>query len=91
MQLRKDVEYDILIKKGGSGMFLLVFIFVLLLMIALLHGYVESFRTGPSHCMGCGKCDHNGGICILTGRHLHESKTVAQRKSSPLTNGENGI
>ncbi|MBQ2739203.1 MAG: hypothetical protein IJE22_00545 [Oscillibacter sp.] len=66
-------------------------IFGLLLAIALAHGYVESFRTGPSHCMGCGKCDHNGGVCILTGRPLTQGKSVTQRKSSPLTNGENGI
>ena len=69
----------------------LVLILGVLIAVALLHGYVESFRTGPSHCMGCGKCDHNGGICVLTGRHLNQGKSVTQRKSSPLTNGENGI
>ena len=57
-------------------------LFVLLVAVALLHGYVESSRTGPSHCMGCGKCDHNGGVCILTQRHLRERKTVTPKKSS---------
>ena len=72
-------------------MLVLVLIFGLLMAMALVHGYVESFRTGPSHCMGCGKCDHNGGVCVLTGRHLRKGKTVAPGKSSPLTNSEKGI
>ena len=72
-------------------MLLLGLLFGLMLAVALLHGYVESFRTGPSHCMGCGKCDHNGGVCVLTGRHLNQGKSVTQRKTSPLTNDENGI
>lgn len=29
---------------------------------AILHRYTH----GPSHCMGCGKCDETG-VCILTG------------------------
>ena len=53
----------------------LVLILGVLIAVARLHGYVESFRTGPSHCMGCGKCDHNGGICVLTGRHLNQGKS----------------
>ena len=69
-------------KKGGDRMLLLVFLVILMLGVALLHGYVESFRTGPSHCMGCGKCDHNGGICVLTGRHLREGKSVTPKKTS---------
>ena len=72
-------------------MLVLVLIFGLLMAMALVHGYVESFRTGPSHCMGCGKCDHNGGVCVLTGRHLREGKTVATGKISPLTNSEKRI
>ena len=70
-------------------MLTLILIMILLLTIALVHGYVESFRRGPSHCMGCGKCDHNGGICILTGRPL--GKTISAEKTSPLTNGKKRI
>ena len=40
-------------------MLTLILIMILLLTIALVHGYVESFRRGPSHCMGCGKCEHS--------------------------------
>ena len=72
-------------------MLTLILVMLLLLAIALVHGYVESFRRGPSHCMGCGKCDHNGGVCVLTGRSLVTGKTVTQGKTSPLTNSENGI
>lgn len=28
----------------------------------IIHKHIQ----GPSHCMGCGKCD-NTGICVLTG------------------------
>ena len=28
---------------------------------------------GPSHCMGCGKCDHTG-VCILTGEPVRKEK-----------------
>ena len=69
-------------------MFVLIFVVLLVLAVALVHGYVESFRSGPSHCMGCGKCDHNGGVCVLTGRALTEVKPV---KTSPLTKMENGL
>ena len=55
-------------------MFVLIFVVLLVLAVALVHGYVESFRSGPSHCMGCGKCDHNGGVCVLTGRALTEMR-----------------
>ena len=72
-------------------MLVLVLIFGLLMAMALVHGYVESFRTGPSHCMGCGKCDHNGGVCVLKGRHLRKGKTVEPGKSSPMTNSEKRI
>ena len=67
----------------------LILLGVFLLAVALFHGYLESFRAGPSHCMGCGKCDHNGGICILTGRPL--GKTISAEKTSPLTNGKKRI
>ena len=70
---------------------MMILVLLFLLALALLHGYVESFRSGPSRCMGCGKCDHNGGVCILTGRSLVTGKSVAKGKTSPLTNGENGI
>ena len=48
-------------------MLIWVFLAALILVVALLHGYVEQFRRGPSHCMGCGKCDETG-VCILTNR-----------------------
>ena len=69
-------------------MLTLILVMLLLLAIALVHGYVESFRRGPSHCMGCGKCDHNGGVCVLTGRSLVTGKTA---KTSPLTKTENKL
>ncbi|MBQ8390448.1 MAG: hypothetical protein IJX52_05655 [Oscillibacter sp.] len=68
---------------------MMILVLLFLLALALLHGYVESFRRGPSRCMGCGKCDHNGGVCILTGRSLATGRPAG--KTSPLTNGENGI
>ena len=33
---------------------------------AFFHYYINKGATGPSHCMGCGKCDKTG-VCILTG------------------------
>lgn len=33
---------------------------------AFFHYYINKSATGPSHCMGCGKCDKTG-VCILTG------------------------
>lgn len=33
---------------------------------AFLHYIVNRDAKGPSHCMGCGKCDKTG-VCILTG------------------------
>ena len=36
----------------------------------------------------CGKCDHNGGVCVLTGRALTE---VRAGKTSPLTKMENQL
>ena len=37
-------------------MFVLILVLFVVLAVALLHGHVESYRSGPSHCMGCGKC-----------------------------------
>ena len=64
-----------------------VLIGILLLGIALLHGYVESFRRGPSRCMGCGKCDHNGGICILTGKSLANGRKPIASTHLPVDKG----
>ena len=61
-------------------MLVLVLIFGLLMAMALVHGYVESFRTGPSHCMGCGKCDHNGGVCVLTDDIFGKGKRLRREK-----------
>jgi len=44
-----------------------------LLLIALIAGaawlqyIINKNIQGPSHCMGCGKCDKTG-VCILTGK-----------------------
>ena len=37
-------------------MLTLILVMALLLAIALLHGYVESFRRGPSHCAAARIC-----------------------------------
>ena len=65
-------------------MFVLILVLFVVLAVALLHGHVESYRSGPSHCMGCGKCDHNGGVCVLTGRPLTEVR--AGKTSVRLSN-----
>ena len=70
-------------KKEVLHMLPLVLIMILLLGIAVLHGYLESFRRGPSHCMGCGKCDHNGGICVLTGRSVVTGKPAGKKDDAP--------
>ena len=69
-------------------MLVLILVLFVVFAVALLHGHVESFRSGPSHCMGCGKCDHNGGVCVLTGRPLVSGRA---EKTSPLTKAENKI
>lgn len=34
---------------------------------AWLQYRIQKQIQGPSHCMGCGKCDKTG-ICVLTGK-----------------------
>lgn len=36
---------------------------------ALVWYLVNRRRGGPSHCMGCGKCDRTG-VCVLTGEKV---------------------
>ena len=43
---------------------------------AWLQYTIHKHIQGPSHCMGCGKCDKTG-VCILTG------EPVGPRKKKP--------
>lgn len=44
-------------------------IIVVVVGAAWLHYIVHRDIQGPSHCIGCGKCDKTG-ICILTGERI---------------------
>ncbi len=50
---------------------------VLLIAVAVIVGVGQYFMhkgtNGPSHCMGCGKCDKTG-VCILTNKPVGPGK-----------------
>ena len=42
-------------------------------------------KSGPTGCIGCGKCVADG-VCILTGKKVRSSETVGKSSDLPVDN-----